>query len=141
MSSDDFKSFITAVFLSALVVLGFNYFFPQQNAEADKVAVEETQAPIAEKTPKTADADNNIVYEPVDKILKQDERLKIGNDVINGTIRLKGARFDEILLNKYKLTLDEDSPDVELFSPAKTENAYYADYGFFHSKTRCWLLL
>ena len=40
MSSDDFKSFITAVFLSALVVLGFNYFFPQQNAEADKVAVE-----------------------------------------------------------------------------------------------------
>ncbi len=130
MSSDDFKSFITAVFLSALVVLGFNYFFPQQNAEADKVAVEETQAPIAEKTPKTADADNNIVYEPVDKILKQDERLKIGNDVINGTIRLKGARFDEILLNKYKLTLDEDSPDVELFSPAKTENAYYADYGW-----------
>ncbi len=130
MSSDDFKSFITAVFLSALVVLGFNYFFPQQNAEADKVAVEETQAPIAEETPKTADADNNIVYEPVDKILKQDERLKIGNDVINGTIRLKGARFDEILLNKYKLTLDEDSPDVELFSPAKTENAYYADYGW-----------
>ena len=130
MSSDDFKSFITAVFLSALVVLGFNYFFPQQNAEADKVAVEETQAPIAEESPKTADADNNIVYEPVDKILKQDERLKIGNDVINGTIRLKGARFDEILLNKYKLTLDEDSPDVELFSPAKTENAYYADYGW-----------
>lgn len=130
MSSDDFKSFITAVFLSALVVLGFNYFFPQQNAEADKVAVEETQAPIAEETPKTADADNNIVYEPVDKILKQDERIKIGNDVINGTIRLKGARFDEILLNKYKLTLDEDSPDVELFSPAKTENAYYADYGW-----------
>lgn len=130
MSSDDFKSFITAVFLSALVVLGFNYFFPQQNSEADKVAVEETQAPIAEETPKTADADNNIVYEPVDKILKQDERLKIGNDVINGTIRLKGARFDEILLNKYKLTLDEDSPDVELFSPAKTENAYYADYGW-----------
>lgn len=130
MSSDDFKSFITAVFLSALVVLGFNYFFPQQNAEADKVAVEETQAPIAEETPKTADADNNIVYEPVDKILKQDERLKIGNDVINGTIRLKGARFDEILLNKYKLTLDEGSPDIELFSPAKTENAYYADYGW-----------
>ena len=130
MSSDDFKSFITAVFLSALVVLGFNYFFPQQNAEVDKVAVEETQAPIAEETPKTADADNNIVYEPVDKILKQDERLKIGNDVINGTIRLKGARFDEILLNKYKLTLDEGSPDVELFSPAKTENAYYADYGW-----------
>ena len=130
MSSDDFKSFITAVFLSALVVLGFNYFFPQQNAEANKVAVEETQASIAKETPKTADADNNIVYEPVDKILKQDERLKIGNDMINGTIRLKGARFDEILLNKYKLTLDEDSPDVELFSPAKTENAYYADYGW-----------
>ena len=37
MSSDDFKSFITAVFLSALVVLGFNYFFPQPKAETETV--------------------------------------------------------------------------------------------------------
>ena len=129
MSSDDFKSFITAVFLSALVVLGFNYFFPQQKAENETAAIEEAQTPVAEEMPEKNDTAVTI-FAPVDEVLKRDERLKISNGVINGSIRLKGARFDEILLDKYKLTLDADSPDVELFSPAKTEDAYYADYGW-----------
>lgn len=129
MSSDDFKSFITAVFLSALVVLGFNYFFPQPKAETETAAIEEAQTPVAEEMP-VANDNAVTIYAPVDEVLKQDERLKISNGVINGSIRLKGARFDEILLDKYKLTLDADSPDVELLSPAKTENAYYADYGW-----------
>ena len=134
MSSDDFKSFITAVFLSALVVLGVNYFFPQQTTEAESetAAIEETQTPVAEEMPQANDTAVTI-YAPVDEVLKQDERLKISNGVINGSIRLKGARFDEILLDKYKLTLDDDIPDVELLSPAKTENAYYADYGWLSS--------
>ena len=131
MSSDDFKSFITAVFLSALVVLGFNYFFPQQTTETT-VVTEEAQTPVAEEIPETNDTAVTI-YAPVDEVLKQDDRLKISNGVINGSIRLKGARFDEILLDKYKLTLDADSPDVELLSPAKTENSYYADYGWLSS--------
>lgn len=128
MSSDDFKSFITAVFLSALVVLGVNYFFPQQTAE-NKTVIEEAQTPVAEELPTENNVDTTD-YAPIEDILKQDERLKISNGTIHGSIRLKGARFDEILLGKYKLTLDADSPDVELLSPAKTENAYYADYGW-----------
>ena len=55
MSSDDFKSFITAVFLSALVVLGFNYFFPQQKAENETTAIEEAQTPVAEEMPEKND--------------------------------------------------------------------------------------
>lgn len=128
MTNDDFKSFITAVFLSALVVLGVNYFFPQQTAE-NKTVVEETQTPVAEELPTENNVDTTD-YAPIEDILKQDERLKISNGTIHGSIRLKGARFDEILLGKYKLTLDADSPDVELFSPAKTANPYYADYGW-----------
>ena len=128
MSSDDFKSFITAVFLSALVVLGFNYFFPQQKAENTAVVID-AQTPVAVEEPVENDTDV-ASYAPVDEVLQQDKRLKISNGIISGSIRLKGARFDEILLNKYKLTLDADSPDVELFSPAKTQNSYYADYGW-----------
>ena len=128
MTNDDFKSFITAVFLSALVVLGVNYFFPQQTAE-NKTVIEEAQTPVAEELPTENNVDTTD-YAPIEDILKQDERLKISNGTIHGSIRLKGARFDEILLGKYKLTLDADSPDVELFSPAKTANPYYADYGW-----------
>lgn len=131
MNSNDFKSFLTAVFLSVLVVLGFNYFFPQQKAETNITQTSDEEAPITdEATGAAGSTEVETAPLPVADALKQDERLKISNGVVNGSIRLKGARFDEILLNKYKLTLDENSPDVELFSPAKTENAYYADYGW-----------
>ena len=99
MTNDDFKSFITAVFLSALVVLGVNYFFPQQEAETETTVIEEAQTPVAEEMPVANDT-AVTVYAPVEEVLKQDERLKISNGVINGSIRLKGARFDEILLDK-----------------------------------------
>ena len=131
MNSNDFKSFLTAVFLSVLVVLGFNYFFPQQKAETNITQTSDEEAPITdEATGAAGSTEVETAPLPVADALKQDERLKINNGVVNGSIRLKGARFDEILLNKYKLTLDENGPDVELFSPAKTENAYYADYGW-----------
>lgn len=131
MNSNDFKSFLTAVFLSVLVVLGFNYFFPQQKAETNIIQTSDEETPITDEATRAAGSTEvETAPLPVADALKQDERLKINNGVVNGSIRLKGARFDEILLNKYKLTLDENSPDVELFSPAKTENAYYADYGW-----------
>ena len=62
--------------------------------------------------------------------LAQDARLKLENEKVSGSIRLKGARFDEVLLTKYKQTIEDNSPAVELFAPAKTETAFFAQYGF-----------
>lgn len=130
--NDDIKSFLTAIFLSALVVLGFSYFFPQQKtarAETETIAVEQNVPTAADETAEGADK-KKADYIPLPEALSQDSRLKIANGVISGSIRLKGARFDELLLDKYKQTIEDNSPNVELFSPAKTENAYYAEYGW-----------
>ena len=54
----------------------------------------------------------------VSKVLGKDARIKIKNAAVSGSLRIKGARFDEILLDKYKQTLEADSADVELFAPA-----------------------
>lgn len=130
--NDDIKSFLTAIFLSALVVLGFSYFFPQQK----NVQTEDKDISVAQTVPAVSDeaqsgADNGMPeYLPLQEALNQDSRLRIDNGVISGSLRLKGARFDEIMLDKYKQTIEDNSPQVELFSPAKTENAYYAEYGW-----------
>lgn len=34
------------------------------------------------------------------------------------------------MAGKYKQTLSPDSPDVELLTPAKTANPYYAEFGW-----------
>lgn len=131
--SDDLKSFCTAVILSVLVVLGVNYFFPKEKP-AQTAAVEETNVEDA-----TVSAENDVTvqetYEDTAQVLKQDERLPIENSALNGSIRLKGARFDNLSLSKYKQTLDDDSGNVVLFNPAKTQDAYFAEYGWLSGDT------
>ena len=137
--SEDLRSFYTAVILSVLVVVGVNYFFPrQQPVEQQEVTVIKGSADGKITTEEIAQVEKsdeqNItaepVYENVEEVLQKDARLPVENNAISGSIRLKGARFDNILLSKYKQTLDADSGDVELMAPAKTKNAFFGEYGW-----------
>ena len=124
-----------------LVVVGVNYFFPrQQPVEQQEVTVIKGSADGKITTEEIAQVEKtdeqNIaaepVYENVEEVLQKDARLPVENNAISGSIRLKGARFDNILLSKYKQTLDADSGDVELMAPAKTKNAFFGEK-FFNS--------
>lgn len=123
--NDNFKSFCVAIVLSVLVVSTINYFFPPAEVVSEPEATVET--PIA-------DEQENIISEqvfiPVADALKENKRVKVKNSVLSGTIRLNGARFDDLNLTKYKQTLDKNSPDVALLTPSKTENSFYAEYGW-----------
>ena len=135
--NDDFKSFYTAIILSAIVIFGVNYFMPK-NAPLPATTSQEIQAPVVEEentSQAPTDNEEQKVQETLtpSEVLAQDMRLKLANDVISGSIRLKGARFDDIKLNKYKQTLDENSPNVELLLPSKTNGAYFAEYGWLSS--------
>lgn len=137
MDKDDLKSFYIAILLSALIVLGVNYFFPKQPAKtADtqaEVAVADAEVSAEEGATQTTEKDAEPVYADLAQTLAQDARLKLENEKVSGSIRLKGARFDEVLLTKYKQTIEDGSPAVELFAPAKTETAFFAQYGWLSS--------
>ena len=132
MNKEDLRGFYTAIILSALVVLGVNYFFPQEKAKPTAPEVLISAAEETQENVKNAEAEESAlpVFADVTQTLQQDARLPIENDSVKGSIRLKGARFDEVLLTKYKQTIDEDSPAVELFAPAKTAEAFFAEYGW-----------
>lgn len=134
MNKEDLKSFYLAVILSALVVLAVNYFFAPAKTEP---AVQEVAVAAAEEEQNLAaeaeDAEVVPVFADVAETLQQDARLPLKNDSITGSIRLKGARFDEVMLSKYKQTIEENSPAVQLFAPAKTAEAFFAEYGWLSS--------
>ena len=130
--NDDLKSLFTAILLSAVVVFGVNYFFPKENSAPVQAEQPVAQAPIAEQED---DKGSQIVYADAKDVIAQDYRLPIKNTVLNGSIRLKGARFDNLFLSKYKQTLDEKSENVSLFNPAKTQDAYFAEYGWLSNDT------
>jgi YidC/Oxa1 family membrane protein insertase len=57
-------------------------------------------------------------------------RVAIDTPSLKGSINLKGGRFDDLVLEKYRETVARDSPNVVLLSPAGTPQAYYTEQGF-----------
>lgn len=123
---EETKSLYIAIVLSLVVILATNWLFPkQQQAVEETVAVEQIEV----KNVEAASALEKIDL-PMAEVLKSDKRVQISNRAISGSIRLKGARFDELNLTRYKQTLAENSADVNLFSPAGTVAPYYAEFGW-----------
>lgn len=128
---EETKGLYLAVVLSIIIIFVTNMFLPKKT-----VAPQASNQEIALQQPLTADNLTPIENLSttsllgVDEVIKQDSRIKFSNQNVAGSIRLKGARFDNLMLEKYKQTLDPDSPDVELLYPAQTETPYYAEFGW-----------
>lgn len=134
---EEVKGLYLAIILSVAIIFATNFLFPShkasKNEEAAKATSEITQNVESEKTEKAATAPSETVAQnavSLEDALKDDKRLSFDNGAIRGTIRLKGARIDNLYLKKYKENLSPNSPDVELLYPAKTANAFYADFGW-----------
>ncbi|MQX35412.1 membrane protein insertase YidC [Roseospira navarrensis] len=58
------------------------------------------------------------------------DRVVIDTPLVHGSLRLKGARLDDITLTEYREDLDPDSPPIHLFSPSGAVDPYYAEFGW-----------
>ncbi|MBW6398077.1 membrane protein insertase YidC [Roseomonas sp. HJA6] len=57
-------------------------------------------------------------------------RLPVENPRVAGSINLRGARLDDLVLTTYRETLAPDSPRVRLFAPRTDPNPYFAQWGW-----------
>ncbi|MGB6119142.1 MAG: membrane protein insertase YidC, partial [Mesorhizobium sp.] len=57
-------------------------------------------------------------------------RVKIDTPSLMGSINLTGARIDDIKLRDYHLTVDKDSPEIELLNPGTLPHGQFAEIGF-----------
>lgn len=121
------KNLILAFALSALVLFGWmwaaNKYFPTANPPA-KVASPKQQpgaqpAPVAPKAVETISA-----------ALASGPRVQIQTPSLLGSINLKGAQLDDLLLVRQKVTIAKDSPPVRLLSPLGAPGAYIAQFGW-----------
>lgn len=123
---DETKSLYLAIILSIGIIYAVNYFLPTSSKPQQIQAL---------PTP-TAEVDNaqntDIASAPVlaEEVLSQNARIDIETPALNGSLRLKGLRFDDLSLSRYKETLAHDSKDVVLLSPAGTQGAYFAQFGW-----------
>ena len=119
---DQNKNLILATVLSFLVIVGWFWLFPPPEPVPEApVATEQAATPA---TPQPAAGAEAIAAVP------QAARLKIETPLLEGSISLKGARFDDLKLKAYKVTLDPGSETVRLLSPVGEPHAYYALHGW-----------
>jgi YidC/Oxa1 family membrane protein insertase len=62
--------------------------------------------------------------------LSTTDRIPVDTPTLSGSINLTGARFDDLSLKNYHVTVDETSPIVDLLSPVTGPDAYFAEFGY-----------
>ncbi len=136
----DQKRLIAAIALSIGILLLFELWNrPQREAEQRRLEQQRTaqqaQAPAA-AVPLPA-SPGGTTAAPADAPAAEtaarapEQRLPIENPArLQGSISLRGARLDDLVLKGYHETVDRSSPLVRLFAPRLAEQPYFAQWGW-----------
>ncbi len=147
---NDQKNTILAIVLSAIVLLGWQYFFLPKMEKSRQAAAPQEQSqtkqpqPAPGQTPSgtmptSQNAAPQAPGEPAvtpkgwrsrEAIIASGQRIAIETPRINGSIALIGGRIDDVSLTQYHETVDPKSPDIVLLSPSGSPNPYYAEFGW-----------
>jgi YidC/Oxa1 family membrane protein insertase len=133
------RNFILAIVLSMAVLFAWQYFFlpppkPPETVEQQQQPTEPGPPRPGGETPGTAGAPQPGVPGAAtltrDEALAASPRIAIDTPALKGSISLKGGRIDDLTLKDYRETVEHNSPNVILLSPAGGPGAYYAEHGF-----------
>jgi YidC/Oxa1 family membrane protein insertase len=119
--------------LAVLLLFGWplvmNRFVPPANPPVTKIEGGKTQV---QPNPGAPTAANPGAVRDTKLVLSETaaQRVPIDTPTLKGSINLKGARIDDLLLTQYKDTIDKNSPPIRLLSPAGTAGAYFAEFGW-----------
>lgn len=144
----DNRNTILAVILSGFVLIAWQYFYNVPQMEKQR-AQTQTQAELVKPTPQatpgsppqpgsapSANAPANNAPASVAPIVSRETaiagtpRVKIDTPRVSGSISLRGARIDDLSLEKFRETVDPASPAIVLYSPSNTASPYYAEFGW-----------
>jgi YidC/Oxa1 family membrane protein insertase len=136
------KNVLLAIVLSAAILIVWTIFVEGPRMAAQQAQIEAQQAAQqaaqpaqqagqqpAQQQAAPQDAGRQVVSREV--ALKATQRAAIDSPRLKGSINLKGARLDDLVLKDYRETIAPTSPNIVLLSPLDTEHAYYADFGWF----------
>ncbi|WCT74290.1 membrane protein insertase YidC [Sphingomonas naphthae] len=127
---DNQRNLILALVLSFLVLLGWTLLSDRilptatppstKIVDGKQVALPKPEAPI--------DSAAQIRDRAI--VLREAPRVAIATPKLKGSISLKGARIDDLVLVTYGETIAKNSPPVRLLSPGGTADAYFAGFGW-----------
>jgi YidC/Oxa1 family membrane protein insertase len=130
---NDNRNFMMFAVLAVLLLFAWplvmNKIMPPANPPVTKIEGGKTQV---QPNPNAPTSSNPAAIRDRNLVLKESaaQRVAIDTPTLKGSINLKGARIDDLVLIRYKETIEKNSPPIRLLSPAGTQDAYFAEFGW-----------
>src|ERR1700733_421877 len=123
--NNETRNLIIAAVLSAVVLFGWEYLVagPQLEKERARQALLHHEHPEAK--PQAAPNAPSALPAVASSVARADAlkaggpRVAVDTPSLDGSLLLKGARFDDLRLKKYRETINPKSPEIVLFSPER----------------------
>ena len=113
--------------LSTVVLVFWATFFEapivEQKVQKDQSAIDSgTSTPSIEKTELKKEITRS-------ESINEEERIKLENNNIKGSISLEGAVIDDVIFKNYKQSLDSDQ-NIIFLNPKNSDEGYYIETGW-----------
>jgi YidC/Oxa1 family membrane protein insertase len=145
----DNKNLFMAIAVSLAILFGWQFFVEGPRQEAQLVQ-QERQAAIMKENLKASDkmasdgsiqlppdVNNNMVNaktKPRNEVISSNQRVKLTSQNLSGSINLGNGRIDDIVMEKYRSSIDPNSNKITLLSPTGSINPYFAEFGWIGSE-------
>src|SRR5688500_19927209 len=123
---------ILAIVLSALVLIGWSLVSDKllPTAGPQTVRVEDGKAKPLPQPQADPAADRPQALRSRAVVLASTPRVRIETPALQGSINLKGARIDDLVLLREREGIAKDSPPARLLSPAGAPAGSFASFGW-----------
>ncbi|QLC24415.1 membrane protein insertase YidC [Parasphingopyxis algicola] len=131
---DSSRNMILAIVLSALVLIGWSFLSEQiaptatepstEFVDGEQVVLPNPEADPAPDSPAALRALSDVLAE------SRGDRIVVETPRLEGSINLRGARIDDLVLLDYRQTIEDNSPPIRLLTPEGVEAANYAHFGW-----------
>ena len=122
------RNLYLAIGISIAIIIFFQILLPTQPIQPPPLEESETFEPAT-----SIDGQSNQIVETIksrEDVLSTTNRVSFKNSSIEGSINLKGAIIDDLILSKYKTSLEPESNKIQLLLPDGTANPYYIETGW-----------
>ena len=129
----DAHNLIIAVLLSVLVLVFWQYFYegPRSAETARIVKAQKHEVELNASSDTSAlPLGDDVLTRNQSIALTKEYRIPIITPNLRGSLMLRGARIDDLALTQYFIDQSDSKQEVVMFSPANSDQAYYAYFGW-----------
>ena len=125
------RNLLLAIVLSLAILIGFQFIFPPATPPQQTGETTTEGAPAPGGSVPTPGGAPGVPAAPVRaEVIGISPRVSIETPRLSGSIALRGARLDDLILTQYHETIDRGSPPVTLLSPEGSANPYFSSFGW-----------